>query len=107
MRGISARQVCEFKKANIGTETANQIFFNPTLGRVDINLLVCDTVFDGQERYDAAFFDFDKNLSSGFIARMHQGDWAPFALPSTVPDDAGVHRLRQRCRRIMGKAAGL
>ena len=57
-------QSCEFKKANIGTATANQIFFNPSLGRVDVNVLVCDTVFDGQERYDTAFFDFDKDLAN-------------------------------------------
>src|SRR5215510_3780505 len=44
-------QTCEFKKANIGTITANQVFFSSTnLGRVDVNVLVCDTVFDGQER---------------------------------------------------------
>ena len=42
--------------------TANQVFFNPSLGRVDVNVLVCDTVFDGQERYDTAFFDFDKSV---------------------------------------------
>lgn len=80
-------EACEFKKANIGTATANQVFFNPTLGRVDLSVLVCDTVFDGQERYDTAFFDFDKSLSNGFIARMRLGDWAPFALPLTVPAD--------------------
>ena len=81
-------QACEFKKANIGTATANQVFFNPSFGRVDVNVLVCDTVFDGQERYDTAFFDFDKDLGNDFIARMRQGDWAPFALPLTVPADA-------------------
>ena len=81
-------QACEFKKANIGTVTANQVFFNPSFGRVDVNVLVCDTVFDGQERYDTAFFDLDKDLGNGFIARMRQGDWAPFALPLTVPEDA-------------------
>lgn len=80
-------QNCEFKKANIGTATANQVFFNPSLGRVDVNVLVCDTIADGQERYDAAFFDFDKNLGNGFIARMRQGEWAPFALPLTPPAD--------------------
>jgi predicted AlkP superfamily pyrophosphatase or phosphodiesterase len=84
-------QACEFAKANIGTEMANQVFFNPnlntSLGRVDINVLVCDTVFDGQERYDTAFFDFDKDLANGFIARMRQGDWAPFALPPKVSID--------------------
>ena len=72
-------QTCEFKKANIGTASADQVFFNPSLGRVDVNVLVCDTVFDGQEHYDTAFFDFDKSLSDGFIARMRHGDWAPFA----------------------------
>ena len=85
-------QACEFKKANIGTAMANQVFFNPnlnpSLGRVDVNVLVCDAVFDGQERYDTAFFDFDKDLGNGFVARMRQGDWAPFALPLTVPADA-------------------
>jgi len=82
-------QTCEFKKANIGTVTANQVFFSSTnLGRVDVNVLVCDSVFDDQERYDTAFFDFDKDLGNGFIARMRQGDWAPFALPLTVPPDA-------------------
>jgi predicted AlkP superfamily pyrophosphatase or phosphodiesterase len=80
-------QTCEFKKANIGTATANQVFFNPTMGRVDVNVLACDTVFDGQERYDTAFFDFDKNLANGFVARMRQGDWAPFTLPLTAPAD--------------------
>src|SRR5262245_5977368 len=81
-------QACEFKKANIGTVTANQVFFSSTnLGRVDVNVLVCDTAFDGQEHYDTAFFDFDKDLGNGFIARMRQGDWAPFALPLTVPRD--------------------
>ena len=54
---------------------------------MDINLLVCDSVFDGQERYDSAFFDFDKNLSNGFVARMRQGDWTPFALPLAAPAD--------------------
>lgn len=79
---------CEFKKANLGTATANQVFFSTTsLGRADVNVLVCDTVMDGQEKYDVAFFDFDKDLSNGFIARMKQGDWAPFALPLTVPPD--------------------
>src|SRR5215475_10350482 len=34
------------------------------------------------------FFDFDKDLGNGFIARMRQGDWAPFALPLTVPPDS-------------------
>ena len=85
-------QACEFKKANIGTAMANQVFFNPnlnpSLGRVNVNVLVCDAVFDGQERYDTAFFDFDKDLGNGFVARMRQGDWAPFALPLTVPADA-------------------
>lgn len=81
-------QSCEFKKANLGTATANQVFFNTTgLGRANVNVLVCDTVADGQERYDTAFFDLDKDLSNGFIARMKQGDWAPFALPLTVPAD--------------------
>jgi predicted AlkP superfamily phosphohydrolase/phosphomutase len=80
-------QTCEFQKANIGTATANQVFFNPTMGRVDVNVLVCDTVFDGQERYDTAFFDFDKNLANGFVARMRQGEWAPFTLPLTAPAD--------------------
>jgi|SoiMetStandDraft_2_1073263.scaffolds.fasta_scaffold25495_2 hypothetical protein len=83
-------QACEFKKANIGTATANQVFFtSSSLGSIDVNVLVCDTVFDGQERYDTAFFDFDKNLGNGSVARMRQGDWAPFALPSLkVPEDA-------------------
>src|SRR5262245_61614888 len=82
-------QTCEFKEANIGTVTANQVFFNPSFGRVDVNVLICDTVFDGQERYDTAFFDFDKDLGNDFIARMRQGDWAPFALPQlTAPADA-------------------
>jgi predicted AlkP superfamily pyrophosphatase or phosphodiesterase len=50
-------------------------------------VLVCDTVFDdGQELYDTAFFDFDKDLSNSFIARMHQGDWAPFELPFRLPE---------------------
>ena len=80
-------QTCEFKKANIGTATENQVFFNPSLGRVDVNVLVCDTVFDSQERYDTTFFDFDKDLANGFIARMRQGEWAPFALPLTAPAD--------------------
>src|SRR5262245_56609008 len=81
-------QTCEFKKANIGTITANQVFFSPSFGRVDVNVLVCDSVFDGQERYDTAFFDFDKDLGNGFTARMRQGDWAPFALPQlTAPAD--------------------
>src|SRR5262245_18391835 len=63
-------QTCEFRKGNLGTATANQVFFqSSTLGRVDVNVLVCDTIFDGLERYDTAFFDFDKNLSNGFIAR--------------------------------------
>ena len=80
---------CEFKKANIGAETANQVFFQTfSLGRVSVNVLVCDTVFDGQELYDAAFFDFDKDLSNRFVARMHQGDWAPFELPLVAPPDS-------------------
>jgi predicted AlkP superfamily pyrophosphatase or phosphodiesterase len=75
-------QTCEFKKANIGTEISNQVFFDTfSLGRVFVNVLVCDTVFDGQELYDSAFFGFDKDLSNSFVARMHQGDWAPFELP--------------------------
>jgi predicted AlkP superfamily pyrophosphatase or phosphodiesterase len=87
-------QACEFKQANIGTVTANQVFFNPSFGRVDINVLVCDTVFDSQERYDAAFFDFDRDLGNGFIARMRQGDWAPFALPQlTAPADTTFPEL--------------
>jgi len=82
-------QPCEFKKANIGTATANQVFFQTfSLGQVFVNVLVCDTVFDGQELYDTAFFDFDKNLSNSFIARMRQGDWAPFELPLLAPSDA-------------------
>jgi predicted AlkP superfamily phosphohydrolase/phosphomutase len=82
-------QACEFKKANLGTATANQVFFQTfSLGRVFVNVLVCDTVFDGQELYDTAFFDFDKDLTNGFIARMRRGDWAPFALSSlTIPPD--------------------
>jgi hypothetical protein len=81
-------QACEFKKANIGTATANQVFFDTfSLGQVFVNVLVCDTVFDdGQELYDTAFFDFDKDLSNSFIARMHQGDWAPFELPFRLPE---------------------
>jgi predicted AlkP superfamily pyrophosphatase or phosphodiesterase len=87
-------QTCEFKKANIGTATANQVFFNPSFGRVDVNVLVCDTVFDGQERYDTAFFDFGKDLGNGSVARMRQGDWAPFALRDlTVPADAAFPDL--------------
>jgi predicted AlkP superfamily pyrophosphatase or phosphodiesterase len=82
-------QACEFKQANIGTLTANQIFFQTfTIGRVDLNLMVCDTIFDGQEKYDTAIFDLDKDISNGVIARMHQGDWAPFKLPLSVPPDA-------------------
>jgi predicted AlkP superfamily pyrophosphatase or phosphodiesterase len=82
-------QGCEFKKANIGTATANQVFFQTfSLGQVFVNVLVCDTIFDGQELYDTAFFDFDKNLSNSFIARMRQGDWAAFELPVQAPPDA-------------------
>jgi hypothetical protein len=33
-------QACEFKKANIGTAMANQVFFSPSFGRVDVNVLV-------------------------------------------------------------------
>jgi predicted AlkP superfamily pyrophosphatase or phosphodiesterase len=82
-------QACEFKKANLGTATANQVFFQTfSLGRVFVNVLVCDTVANGQEQYDTAFFDFDKDLSNGFGARMKAGDWAPFALTSlTIPPD--------------------
>ena len=80
-------QTCEFKKANIGTATANQVFFNPSVGRVHLNVLVCDTAPEGKEGYDTAFFDFDKDLSNGFVARMRQGDWAPFALPLAPPAD--------------------
>ena len=81
-------QTCEFKKANIGTETANQLFFQTfSLGRVFVNVLVCDTIVDGTELYDTAFFDFDKDLANGFIARMRAGDWAPFALALTIPAD--------------------
>ena len=86
-----AGQACEFRKANIGTVTANQVFFQTfNQGRVSVNVLACDTVFDGQERYDTAFFDFDKDIGNGFIARMGQGDWAPFALPviAQPPDPA-------------------
>lgn len=87
-------QSCEFKKANLATATANQVFFSSTsLGRADVNVLVCDTIFDGQEKYDTAFFDFDKNLANGFIARMKQGEWAPFKLPLTVPPDAAFPDL--------------
>jgi hypothetical protein len=69
-------QPCEFKKANIGSATANQVFFQTfSLGQIFVNVLVCDTVFDGEELYDTAFFDLDKNLSNSFIARMRQGDW--------------------------------
>ena len=81
---------CEFKKANIGTATPNQVFFqNPfnSAERILVNVLACDTNFDGQERYDTAFFDFDKNLSNSFIARMHEGDWAPVELPLIAPPD--------------------
>jgi predicted AlkP superfamily pyrophosphatase or phosphodiesterase len=82
-------QTCEFKKANIGTATANQVFFDTfSLGQVFVNVLVCDSVFDGQELYDTAFFDFDKNLANSFIARMRQGDWAPFELQLGPPDAA-------------------
>lgn len=92
-------QACEFKKANIGTVTANRVFFQTSatsvLGAktVEVNVLVCDTVFDSQESYDTAFFDFDKNLANGFNARLRQGDWAPFALPLTVPADANFPDL--------------
>ena len=80
---LGSEVACEFKKGNLGTATANQVFCRATgLGPdVFVNVLVCDTIFDGQERYDTAFFDFDKNLSNGFIARMRVGEWAPFALP--------------------------
>jgi predicted AlkP superfamily pyrophosphatase or phosphodiesterase len=82
-------QPCEFKKANIGSATANQVFFQTfSLGQIFVNVLVCDTVFDGEELYDTAFFDLDKNLSNSFIARMRQGDWVPFELPLLVPPDA-------------------
>ncbi len=63
------------------------------LGRIDVNVLVCDTIFDGQERYDTAFFDFDKDLANGFVARMRAGDWAPFALPLIVPPDTAFPDL--------------
>jgi hypothetical protein len=43
-------QPCEFNKANLGTATASQVFFQTfSLGRVFVNVLVCDTIFDGQE----------------------------------------------------------
>ena len=87
---------CEFKKANIGTATANQVFFqNPfnSAERIFVNVLACDTIFDGRERYDTAFFDFDKNLSNSFIARMHEGDWAPFELPLIAPPDSAFPDL--------------
>ena len=86
---LGSEVACEFKKGNLGTATANQVFFRATgLGPdVFVNVLVCDTIFDEQERYDTAFFDFDKNQSNGFIARMRVGEWAPFALPLTVPAD--------------------
>ena len=76
---LGSEVACEFKKGNLGTATANQVFFRATgLGPdVFVNVLVCDTIFDGQERYDTAFFDFDKNLANGFIARMRVGEWAP------------------------------
>jgi hypothetical protein len=73
-------QTCEFKKANIGTVTANQVFFSSTnLGRVDVNVLVCDSVFDDQERYDTAF------LTSTRI-------WATASLPACAREIG--HRLR-------------
>jgi predicted AlkP superfamily pyrophosphatase or phosphodiesterase len=82
-------QACEFKKANIGTATPNQVFFQTfSRDQVFVNVLVCDTVVDDQELYDTAFFDFDKNLSNSFIARMHQGDWAPFELRLQSGPDA-------------------
>ena len=82
-------QACEFKKTNLGTIPANQVFFQTfSLGRVDVNVLVCDTIENGQEQYDTAFFDFDKDLSNGVIAKMKAGEWAPFALTSlNVPPD--------------------
>jgi len=81
-------QACEFAKANLGTATADRVFFSTfSLGQVFVNVLVCDTIFDGQESYDTVFFDFDKDLGNGFIARMKQGDWAPFTLPLAVPAD--------------------
>jgi predicted AlkP superfamily phosphohydrolase/phosphomutase len=79
---------CEFRKGNLGTMTADQVFFSSqSLGRVDVNVLACDTISDSEERYDVLYFDFDKNLSNGFIARLRPGEWAPFALPLTVPAD--------------------
>jgi predicted AlkP superfamily phosphohydrolase/phosphomutase len=82
-------QRCEFRKGNIGAVTANQVFFSSqSLGRVDVNVLACDSISDGQERYDTLFFDFDKDLANGFIAALRQGESAPFALPLTVPADA-------------------
>jgi predicted AlkP superfamily pyrophosphatase or phosphodiesterase len=83
-------QACEFKKANIGTVTANQVFFQTfSLGRVNVNVLVCDTNDNDLEQYDTAFFDFDKDLSNGFVAKMKAGEWAPFALTSlSVPPDS-------------------
>ena len=73
-------QTCEFKKANSARRRPTRFFSGRPAGSdVFVNVLVCDTIFDGQERYDTAFFDFDKNLSNGFIARMRVGEWAPFA----------------------------
>ena len=89
-----AGQACEFKKANIGLATANQVFFQTfSLGRVNVNVLVCDTVFDGQEKYDTAIFDFDKDIANDVIARLREGEWAPFKLPLTIPADAAFPDL--------------
>ena len=86
-------QAWEFKQANIGTATANQIFFSPGLGRVDVNVLVCDTVFDGQERYDTAFFDFDRDLANGFVAQR-AGDWGAFRPAPNRSSRYGLSRSR-------------
>jgi predicted AlkP superfamily phosphohydrolase/phosphomutase len=83
---ILGSEPCALPRGNFGATTANQVFFqSASLGRVDVNVLACDT--DGNTEHDTLFFDFDKNLGNGFIARLRQGEWAPFALPLTVPAD--------------------
>ncbi|MFQ6058524.1 MAG: alkaline phosphatase family protein [Anaerolineae bacterium] len=72
----------EHSRANLGTRTANRLFFRTfEHGDFDLNILVADTVFDGLERYDTAFLDFDKDLSNGFQAELREGEWGTVILP--------------------------
>ena len=52
---------------------------------VALYALAVDTVFDGNQSYDALILDFDRNLGNGIAARLEPHGWALVILPLRPP----------------------